>query len=291
MTVARRLGCLASLTCSTLLVADSRAEIVEGFAEPFREVIVSAASEPERVTSVKVDEGATVREGQLLATLDTSVLRASLEIAKKRASMRGRILAAEAEYRIRNRRITKLRQLRTQGHATQAELDRAELDLATAKASLTLTREERLLSELEVTRIQAEIDRRTIRSPIDGVVSEVHREVGEVTQISDPRLVTLVQLQPLKVKLSMTVAQAADLQVGDVVPMEISEADERTNARIDAIAPVLDATSGTVKVTCVFDNSKSKFRSGMRCRFDVDGRSPPSPESIEFTRPVSAGSR
>ena len=290
MSVARRISCIAVVLCWTL-VADSSADVVEGFAEPFREVIVSAASEPERVTSVEVDEGATVREGQLLATLDTSVLRASLDIAKKRASMKGRILAAEAEYQIRQRRLTKLQQLRSQGHATQAELDRAELDLAMAQASLTLTREERLLSELEVTRIQAEIDRRTIRSPINGVVSEVHREVGEVTQISDPRLVTLVQLQPLKVKLSMSVSQAANLQIGDIVPIEISEADVTTKARVDAIAPVLDATSGTVKVTCVFSNSESKFRSGMRCRLDVDGRSPPSPKSVDFSLPVSTRSR
>jgi RND family efflux transporter MFP subunit len=203
--------------------------------------------------------------------LDTSVLRATLEIAKKRATMQGRILAAEADLRIRQRRLLKLRSLRTQGHATQAELDRAELELATADAGLLRAREEQQLNELEVVRIQAEIDRRTIRSPINGVVSEVHREVGEVTQIGDPWLLTVVQLNPLKVKFSMTVGQAAGLRVGNVLPITIVEAGEDTQAEIEAIAPVLDATSGTVKVTCVFDNSQAKFRSGMRCRLEISG--------------------
>ena len=264
-----------------------QSESIPGFAEPFREVVVSAASEPERVTSRDVNEGDTVRAGQLLASLDTSVLRASLAIAKKRSSMRGRILAAEAEYQIRERRMKKLTQLRGKGHATQAELDRAELDLATAKASLMITREEQLLSELEVTRIQAEINRRTIKSPINGVVSEVHREVGEVTQISDPRIVTLVQLHPLKVKFSMSVSQSATLKVGDIVSLDIDETGTKTNAQIDAIAPVMDATSGTVKVTCVFDNSTGKFSSGMRCFINVKGGSSPSHEPSEFTLPVS----
>jgi RND family efflux transporter MFP subunit len=187
--------------------------------------------------------------------------------------------------------LEKLRELRPQGHATQAELDRAELDLASAKANVMMTREEQLLSELEVTRIQAEIDRRTIRSPINGVVSEVHREVGEVTQISDPRLVTLVQLNPLKVKFSMTVAESTGLLVGNVLSVEIDEAGVRTDAKIDAIAPVLDATSGTVKVTCVFDNAHGEFRSGMRCRLDVDESSAPTRRSKDFTLPVSAGTR
>jgi RND family efflux transporter MFP subunit len=259
------------LTSLSVLLNPGTSAAVEGFAEPFREVVVSAASEPDRVTSRTVDEGVTVTAGQLLATLDTNVLRATLEIAKKRATMIGRIMAAEADLRIRQRRLGKLGTLRTQGHATQAELDRAELDLATAEATLLRAREEKELSELEVTRIEAEIDRRTIRSPINGVVSEVHREVGEVTQIGDPRLLTVVQLNPLKVKFSMTVAQASGLRVGDVLPITIAEAGRKTEAEIEAIAPVLDATSGTVKVTCVFDNSEATYRSGMRCRLDVPG--------------------
>ena len=290
MSVARKYKNLVCFSVFAAMVPEGRSEDVIGFAQPFREVVVSAASEPERVTSRGVDEGDTVREGQLLASLDTSVLRASLEIAKKRSTMRGRILAAEAEYQIRQRRMSKLNQLRSKGHATQAELDRAELDLATAKASLMVTREEQLLSDLEVTRIQAEIDRRTIKSPINGVVSEVHREVGEVTQISDPRIVTLVQLHPLKVKFPMTVAQSARLKVGDIVRLDIEETESTTNAQIDAIAPVLDATSGTVTVTCVFDNARNQFSSGMRCRLDVEGDSSPT-DSNEFTLPVSTGSR
>ena len=276
---------VACWIATATLVSMADAETVIGFAEPFREVLVSAPSEPERVTAREVDEGTTVNAGQLLATLDSSVLRTSLAIAKKRATLRGRILAAEAEYKIRGRRLVKLRQLRPQGHATQAEMDRAELDLATAEASLLMAREEQELAELEVARIEAEIERRMIRSPIDGVVSEVHREIGEVTQISDPRLVTLVQLNPLKVKFSISVAQATGLAIGSKIPIEIAEAGTTTNAQIDAIAPVLDATSGTVKVTCVFDNSRSEFRSGMRCLLNLDGTS--LPQSSEYTVPIS----
>ena len=275
---------LLLISLSVLMTSSSAA--VEGFAEPFREVVVSAASEPGRVTSRTVDEGATVTEGQILATLDTNVLRATLEIAKKRATMQGRIMAAEADLRIRQRRLRKLDTLRTQGHATQAELDRAELDVATAEASLLRAREERALNELEVIRIEAEIDRRTIRSPINGVVIEVHREVGEVTQIGDPHLLTVVQLNPLKVKFSMTVAQTTGLRVGDVLPITIAEAGEETEAEIEAIAPVLDATSGTVKVTCVFDNSEAKYRSGMRCLLDLSGRA-----NANYSLPVSKQKR
>ncbi len=294
MATTRLCSVVVCLVLSAWVAGDVKSETQhapEAFAEPFREVIISSVSEPERVTSRDVGEGDAVRKGQLLATLDTSVLRASLAIARKRATMRGRILAAEAEYEIRERLIKKLRQLRAKGHATQAELERAELDFATAKASLMLTREEQILSELDVTRIEAEIERRTIRSPIDGVVSEVHREVGEVTQISDPRLLTLVQLHPLKVKFSMAVAQADSVAVGDIVRIDVDETNSTARGQVDAIAPVLDATSGTVKVTCVIDNAEGRFSSGMRCRLMLDGASSPSPLGEDFTFPVSTPSR
>jgi RND family efflux transporter MFP subunit len=291
MTVTKSYPYVLFLTSLSILTA-SESAAVEGFAEPFREVVVSAASEPDRVTSRNVDEGTTVTKGQLLATLDTNVLRASLEIAKKRATMKGRIMAAKAELRIRQRRLEKLGTLKAQGHATQAELDRAELDLATSEASLLRVHEELELNELEITRIEAEIDQRMIRSPINGVVSEVHREVGEVTQIGDPRLLTVVQLNPLKVKFSMTVSQTTGIHIGDILPITIAEAGEETEAKVEAIAPVLDATSGTVKVTCVFDNSKAKYRSGMRCLLNISDVNKVSGDvDTNYTVPVSRQKR
>ena len=67
----------------------------------------------------------------------------------------------------------------------------------------------------------------------------------------------------------MTVSQTTGIHIGDILPITIVEAGEETEAKVEAIAPVLDATSGTVKVTCVFDNSKAKYRSGMRCLLNV----------------------
>ena len=54
---------------------------VDGFTEPYRTINVSAA-EQGVITTLFVKEGDTVHEGQLLATLDTDVLEATLEIAK-----------------------------------------------------------------------------------------------------------------------------------------------------------------------------------------------------------------
>jgi RND family efflux transporter MFP subunit len=240
-------------------------ELVEGFAEPYRLIEIAAASETGLITSIGVREGQTVKRGDLLATLDIDVLVATLNIAKERSRLTGRFDGANAELEMRRRRLAKLQQLLREGHATEGEVERAQTDVVIAQANVLLADEERRLAALECKRIEAQIQRRQVRSPIDGVVTEIRREVGEAVAINDPHLMTVVQLNPLRVKFSLTMAQASELHEGQILPLHLSDVSHAADATVEIISPVLDAKSGTVQVTCVIDNSDNRYRSGMRC--------------------------
>lgn len=257
----------------TIVLTTSMAQgaIIEGFVEPYREIVISSTSEPGVVRAIAVQEGDRVEAGDEMAQLDTSVLQASLSIAKQRATMRGKLIAAQTELKIRKRQLGKLRMLRVDGHATQAEIDRAESDLSLAESDVMRAQEEIELNELECERIQAQIQQRVFRSPVAGVVTEVHREVGEATQIGDPRIMTVVQLNLLRVRFSVSVSQANSMTAGDVLPVHLAELNRDVELTIESISPVLDAKSGTQRVTCVIDNSQGKLRSGMRCLLTVAG--------------------
>lgn len=241
------------------------AELVEGFTEPYRQIDIAAASEAGLITSINVHDGQPVHKGQLLATLDIDVLVATLNIAKERSRLTGRLDGANAELQLRRRRLEKLRQLVREGHATEGEIERAQTDLAVAQANVLLADEDRRLAALECKRIEAQIQRRQVRSPIDGVVTQVHHEVGEAVIISEPRLLTVVQLNPLRVKFSLTVPQAVQIQEGQTLAMQLSDVGTRVEGTVEVISPVLDAKSGTIQVTCVIDNTGNRYRSGMRC--------------------------
>lgn len=243
---------------------------VEGFTEPYQVVDISAAAEPGILTNLYVREGEKVSSGQILARLDTSVLESTLEITRKRAEMRGRILAAKTELQLRQRYVDNLRQLFKQQHASQAEMDRAELDLVVASASLQRAQEEQELALLEVKRAELEIERRVLRSPIDGIVTVRHRDVGEATQISDTRVLTLVQVSTLRVVFSVPIRESFHLQSGNTLQLSLPEIATSVEAQVELVAPVLDARSGTAKVTCVIDNQRGIYRSGMRCLLDTD---------------------
>ena len=259
------------LVCCT---CPAKAGTVEGFAEAFRHIEVATGSNGGLITEINVREGDTVRAGQIVAKLDTSVLEASLDIAQRRSTFDGRLDAAVAEKTMRQRRLGKLRQLAERGHASPAEINRAEADLAVATAQVKLAEEERELAELECHRIQAQIEERRLRSPIDGVVVEVFREVGESTQISEPRLLTLVQLNPLRVKFPVSVEQSKSFEQGNFVTIQLPEFRTVVEAEVEVVAPVFDAKSGTVQITCLIQNADGQYRSGMRCLMEVEGDAP-----------------
>lgn len=239
-------------------------EVVEGFTEPYRSVDISLG-EPGVVTMVNVEPGDTVKAGDILLALDTSVLQATLAVAREKAEVTGNVAAARAEVDLRTERLQQIQLLRERGHATQRELRRADTDLAIAAARLQLAEEERQLNELDCKRIEAQIARRRAQSPYAGLVVEVHREIGESLLVTDPRVVTLVQLDRLRTRFAATPKQASTLKVGQTVQIALEDDDQDASGKVERISPIVDAGSGTVEVLVLIENPNQRVRSGTRC--------------------------
>ena len=270
---------LATITLSGYLPA----ETIEGFSEPFAKAEL-AVIEPGLLDSVTVAEGDSVRPKQALAKLNSDVLRKGLAIAKQKAKANGTIMAAEAEVRLRKGRLEQIKLLRDRGHATEHEYARALADFDIADARRTLAREEKELSELEVDRIQTQIERRIVRSPLKGVISHIHKRVGESFAPGDTLVMTVVQLEQLKARFALTPQQAESLSVGNAMRIIFPNGSKVTRGTVDHISPVIDAKSGTVEVSVVIDNKNGEHRSGARCLLDVEA----SGETREVSHPSSS---
>lgn len=283
----------ASVIGLFLLTNCTHAGQAEGFTEPYHDLAIAATGEPGLITEINVREGQKVKKGQVLAVIDTRVLEKSLAIAKRKASVTGRAVAMRAELKIRATRMEKMQAMFSKGHISSVEMERAKTDYEVAEANLLVTGEDRELAAMEVARIEAQIERQKVRSPIAGVVVTLHREMGESIMVTDPKLMRLVSLDMLRVKFPMTVAQTLSMQEGQYLEVSLPEIQGTATAVVEVVSPVLDAKSGTVQVTCLIDNSEGKYRSGMRCLFDVDDEdSQTETESdIQFEYPtISVGS-
>ncbi len=283
------LAWIANFAAVVLMTSPLAADVwVEGFTEPYRQIEL-AAGEPGVVAQLAVQEGDRVTAGQVLGELDNAVLEAMLEIARERAVARGACQAAEAELLLRQTHLEQLGQLRDRGHATQREILRAETDLKVAQARLTMAEDELKMQRLECKRIEAQIARRQIRSPIDGIVSHVYQQIGESVLANDPRVVTVVQLDQLRAKFAVEPQDARSLQAGQLVRLELSAPPQVVEGTVEVVSPVRDAKSSTVQVTIQIDNRQANLASGSRCRLRIDSAETKQPGKA--TRYTSAKQR
>lgn len=240
---------------------------LEGFTEPMR-VVEVAAAEPGVVAAVEVAEGDVVKAGQVLAVLDSTVLQASLRSARSLAAGGARLRAAEVVQRLSSTRLKRLEGLAASGNARGDELAMARAEADKAAAEVAAAHEAREYEQRRVAEIEARIAERTLKSPLAGVVSRVHYDVGEFIALNSMHAVTVLQLDPLRLPLFVAPPIAAAMRVGAAVEISCSGGPPRP-ARVSYIAPIIDPESNTLRVRLDVANPAGELRSGERCTAEL----------------------
>lgn len=237
----------------------------DAFTEPVEKILV-ACPEAGIVDQVKVKLGDSVSQDQVLVELDMSVLKAARRVAMSKASGKAKLTAAEVEFDLKSQRYQKLAQLYREGAGSPEEAGKARGEAEVARQNVEAILETVDQSRLETEQIDAQIERRRIRSPIDGVVVEITREKGEYISSADPHIATVVSLDQLKVIFYLPTEIATGFKEGDRVRISLPETDQTATAIVDYVSPVTNADSGRVQVDVLIDNDRGKYRSGVRCR-------------------------
>ncbi len=236
---------------------------VDGFTEPYRDIDV-AASEAGLLERIEVKEGDRVTAGQLLARLDDTVLQATLAIAKTAVESQGRLESAEAELKLQSEMVAKLHGLRQRGHASRQEIERAESQLQIARANVRAMREQHRIKSLEYRRTRAQLKQRRLTSPIDGIVTHIHKDRGEFVSLSDPVVLKVVQLDPLLVVFSVPAKLGRALSAGQSADVRIAES--TVQGEVEFVSPSTDPQSGTTRVRVRIPNAGERLPSGAPCR-------------------------
>ena len=236
---------------------------LEGFTEPYQTIAVAAA-ENGIVQEVRVELGQAVKKGEVLGTLDDDLLKATLEIGQLKANSTAAIDAAKAELDIKEQKLNALTEINRTGGGSREELTRAKADVELGRARLKAAQESLAADRLEVKRIETQLQRRTIRSPIDGVITEIHREPGEFLSITEPKLFTVVRLDRLRAKFYIPSENAVRFSKGHRVKVSGHGDEKPLTGDIEFVSPVTHAESGLVRVDVIFDNRDGRLRSGQR---------------------------
>ncbi|MET0261890.1 MAG: efflux RND transporter periplasmic adaptor subunit [Rariglobus sp.] len=226
-----------------LLSATSHGFAIEfGYTEPNRIALV-AFPEAGVIAEISVKEGVRVKEGQALAKLNCETLVQDLRIG-------------EEQQRLLQLRFDQIKALYAADNVSKEEHEKAKSDLA--------------IASLRVQRILAQINDRTLRAPFDGIVTKINREVAESVSAAQTEVMTVLQLDSLKVTLHLSVQAATGIVQGKEVPL-VLDGKTRVKGIAEFVSPVIDAASHTVRVTFSIPNAEGLYRSGVRCTLDVEG--------------------
>jgi len=236
----------------------------EGFTEPFQTVIV-AAPESGVILGLAVREGDAIRAGEIIARLDSQVLQASLNAAREKAKAKGKINGATATVQNKSHHLQQMQELFKGDHASDKEVKQAQLESDLAQANLESTYDEIRAQELEIKRIEAQLDRRVVRAPNSGVVLELPRQVGEAVTATESQVATIVTLNQLRVRYFLSTVQATAIKRGERLQVSFPDTGQATDAIVDFVSPVTDSKSGTVRVELLIENADGDYRSGLRC--------------------------
>lgn len=237
----------------------------EAFTEPYQTIQIASA-EPGIIANIKVQLGDMVDTGDLLFEMDMSVLEASRRLAQAKANSQARLKAAEVEHESKLKRYQQLVDLVKENAGSPEEVERAKTQSEIARQGVAAIAEEKAQFALETKRIESQIEQRRIRSPIAGVVIEIHKKPGEYVSSNAPQLATVVQLQTLRAVFHLPTRTAVKLQRGDVVQIQLTETEQSAAAIVEYVAPITKADSGRVRVDVRIDNQLGQYRSGVRCR-------------------------
>jgi RND family efflux transporter MFP subunit len=114
---------------------------------------------------------------------------------------------------------------------------------------------------------ELELSRTVIRAPIAGVVVTRHLDVGATVSDGTP-VFDLADLQPLYADINIPERHVTRLGPGQEVRLTADATGAEAGATIERIAPSVDPTTGTVKVTVAVEDG-SGLRPGAFVRVDI----------------------
>lgn len=230
-----------------------------------REKVVLAAPVIGVVESVLVDRGDVVEPGQVLATLEASVERASVEAARARAEATADVEGSEARFVLETRRRDRAKKLLDEGIASDNALDEAESAWVAARLERDRAREQHAIAKLDLARAEASLGVHSLKSPVRGVV--VRRILAPGEYADPPQVLELAQIDPLYVEVFAPVRLLGKISVGqDASVLPEDPVGGNHDAKVIVVDPVVDAASGTFGVRLELPNPEQDIPSGLHCR-------------------------
>jgi HlyD family secretion protein len=255
-----------------------------GTLEPKHSVSISATTSGE-VVRVDVIEGQRVETGDFLLQLDPVNVAAGASGQEAAVGVaRADLASAEAQLAFATEEFDRKRRLADADLIPRAELDAARAELRARRAAVEAARNRIRQNEAMLLSARHDLSQVTITSPIDGVVTRVNVEPGEVAMIgtmNQPGTVLLViaDMAIMEATIDVDETDVVDLEVGQEAQVTVDAFPDTTfighvtevgtSPKIVATAsgPADDSTDFEVVVT--LNDELPSAQSGLSCSSEI----------------------
>jgi RND family efflux transporter MFP subunit len=227
------------------------------------DVVPVAFKSPGRITTLHVDVGARVKQGDVLAELDPTQPNAAIGAASAQFS------AATAQLTQAQSVYDRLSGLVTRGATTRASLDNAEQELMAARAS----QDE---AEAQLAKARQALTDSKLRAPVDGIVTARSAEQGQVAGAGQT-LLTIAHDGIREAQFYVPAMSQLDDEIGTTIEiMPLEQGGEGFPAKISEIAPLVNSSTGTISLRARIDAAPETFGLGTPIKSRVEISSEPS---------------
>lgn len=260
----------AAAPISSLLKASTRPDATQpnsltasGSTRAVRQAELSARATGALV-QLKVEEGDSVKKGQLLFQVDSRDAGLRVRAAKVGLKTAGNSLKAARDDLARKEGLAKT------GSVTVAALDNARLNVA--EANLALDRAKLALAEAN-----KDAANTLVRSPIAGVIVKKYFNQGEAVSANGAPVVLVADISELEIRANLPERALARLKVGDKAKAIFRTLNIEREVAIKRISPTVDMKARTIEVVYALPNAEGTFKSGMLVEIEVGNTPPPNP--------------
>jgi RND family efflux transporter MFP subunit len=217
------------------------------------------------LSSTSVDRGDTVKQGQIVAQIESSVEQATLALDRMRASNDSAIKVEQADMSLNAREAERKQFLVDKKIANENSLDELQTKVREGELRVQQARMDQQLAALTANRSERALALKQIRSPIDGVVIERKLSAGEYIY-EQTSIMTIAQIDPLNVELVLPLNRYGGVKIGSTAIVHpAAPVGGAFTAKVEVVDPVIDAASDTFGVRLILPNPDRAIPAGIRC--------------------------
>ncbi len=192
-----------------------------GEVEAYAEVDISAEVVA-KIIEMPVEEGDSVKKGDLLCRLDDADFRARVTSANANiAKLKAAIMQSEAELEKADRDFDRQKRLSEADATSSTELADYQTLRIRAKTTVEMRRQELIEAEALLQSAQQDLEKTVIEAPIDGLVSQLFAKAGEVVVTgtmnnAGTRIMVISDLSKMQVRCRVDESDASLVQADQI---------------------------------------------------------------------------